>query len=234
MADDIETQSRPIVTLDDARAAGLKRYFTGKPCKRGHISERQVSNLTCMKCADEQHSAWRAENPEINRAQKALSSARNKKKNNDRCRKWRLENLDRERESGRLWRLENPERYRARRAVWCLRNLELYREYRKRWILKNPEKRRATVALYRDRKRGAGGSYTAADIARIFKLQKAKCAHSWCKASLKAGYEIDHIISIAKGGSNWPTNLQLLCQPCNRHKSDKHPIDFARENGLLL
>lgn len=28
-----------------------KRYFTGKPCKRGHISDRYVSNRECCECA---------------------------------------------------------------------------------------------------------------------------------------------------------------------------------------
>lgn len=29
---------------------GLKRYFTGKPCKHGHITERQVKSRVCCEC----------------------------------------------------------------------------------------------------------------------------------------------------------------------------------------
>lgn len=36
--------------LTEARAAGLHRYFTGQPCKHGHIAERLVSNHTCLEC----------------------------------------------------------------------------------------------------------------------------------------------------------------------------------------
>jgi hypothetical protein len=30
---------------------GLPTYFTGKPCKRGHICERFVSTYTCVECS---------------------------------------------------------------------------------------------------------------------------------------------------------------------------------------
>jgi hypothetical protein len=29
----------------------VKYYFTGRPCKRGHIAKRLVSNKTCVECA---------------------------------------------------------------------------------------------------------------------------------------------------------------------------------------
>lgn len=34
-----------------AKANGSPTYFTGKPCKRGHLSERFVSTYTCMECS---------------------------------------------------------------------------------------------------------------------------------------------------------------------------------------
>lgn len=41
--------------LKEARELGNKTYFTGKPCKRGHISERLVSSRGCVVCAKEIH-----------------------------------------------------------------------------------------------------------------------------------------------------------------------------------
>lgn len=39
-----------IVTLEKAREHRLARYFTGKPCKRGHVEERNTSDRCCVAC----------------------------------------------------------------------------------------------------------------------------------------------------------------------------------------
>jgi len=35
----------------EALKQGLQTYFTGKPCKRGHISERFTTTWTCVSCS---------------------------------------------------------------------------------------------------------------------------------------------------------------------------------------
>lgn len=37
-------------TAKEAKAQGSPRYFSGVPCKRGHIAERFTANLTCTLC----------------------------------------------------------------------------------------------------------------------------------------------------------------------------------------
>lgn len=66
------------ISRQSALASGERRYFTGMPCKHGHISERLVSTRACCKCAALAVSAynkangkkiaalvktWRIENP---------------------------------------------------------------------------------------------------------------------------------------------------------------------------
>ncbi len=38
------------ITRRAAKAQGLELYFTGKPCKSGHISQRRVSDCQCLEC----------------------------------------------------------------------------------------------------------------------------------------------------------------------------------------
>src|SRR6185312_7877852 len=137
------------------------------------------------------------------------------------------------------WRAANPERMKATAAAYYARSAEKRASYRAdnrerllansaKWKSENPDKRSAQNANRRARMRGAGGSFTAEDVSEILKHQKYKCAHPWCRVSLKDGFHRDHIIPLTKGGSNVRANLQLLCQPCNLKKFTKHPIDFAR------
>lgn len=39
-----------IITRADAKARGLKRYFTGRACKHGHVAERITSGGSCYEC----------------------------------------------------------------------------------------------------------------------------------------------------------------------------------------
>ena len=39
-----------IITRSEAIAQGLTRYYTGEPCKRGHVAPRRVANFNCEKC----------------------------------------------------------------------------------------------------------------------------------------------------------------------------------------
>lgn len=39
-----------IITRQEAKARGLKRYHTGEACPKGHVAERLVSNCLCCGC----------------------------------------------------------------------------------------------------------------------------------------------------------------------------------------
>ena len=102
-----------IVSRKEAIERGLKRYFTGKPCKNGHVAERFVSNGRCVECAHECGRDWRAANPERVR---------------EYWRKYRAANADSlreyEREQNRKWKAANPEKCAAHGAARRARRLK--------------------------------------------------------------------------------------------------------------
>lgn len=120
----------------------------------------------------------------------------------------------------------------AKKLAYRSANRHLARAHTVAWAAANPLSRQANRAKYRARKRGAGGAYTAEDIKQLKLLQRGRCAA--CTVRLENGFHVDHFQPLALGGSNDPTNLQLLCPPCNLSKGAKDPFAFANQRGRLL
>src|SRR5215469_127679 len=114
-----------IISRNEAIAAGLKFYFTGKPCGRGHISKRMVVGNSCVECLKETRQKWyslnrkyanavsyrwRKENPEKTK----LIAERNKPNQA----KWRLANKEYLKEYSRVRRLKYLEREHERNKAW--------------------------------------------------------------------------------------------------------------------
>jgi hypothetical protein len=96
-----------IVTRAEALRQGLVRYFTGKPCKRGHISERFTNNGSCLNC----QSDAAARNYETNRAMILARCGQYYRKNKttfiDRATIWRIQNPEKIKVSVRKYKSKN-------------------------------------------------------------------------------------------------------------------------------
>ncbi|MFM0321096.1 HNH endonuclease [Caballeronia glebae] len=90
----------------------------------------------------------------------------------------------------------------------------------------------AKCARRRARKRATAGSFTAQQIAKLFDMQRGRCAS--CGELLGSSFHRDHRVALSRGGSNDISNIDLLCPPCNRGKGTLDPVDWARRNGRLL
>jgi hypothetical protein len=94
-----------------AQQRGLKRYFTGRPCIHGHISERWVSTKGCRQCVLEWTQDWQEKNPD----EVAAKNARFRDTHPEYAGEWRRANV----EKANLYR----RRWRARRNGWPLEPL---------------------------------------------------------------------------------------------------------------
>ena len=72
-----------IISRKAAEDSSLKRYFTGKPCKHGHIDERLVKTQTCLSCAK----IYRARDYDKHRASRLASAAGFRANNSETIRK---------------------------------------------------------------------------------------------------------------------------------------------------
>lgn len=232
-----------IISRKDAQASGLKQYFTGKPCKHGHVDTRSTINGSCMECSRIKSLKRMRENPEARR--KSAESLKNRYRNDDeyrekiklKSREWHHLNKERASENKKRWYLENKEHAKIENA----RRWDEYRNdpewvererARKRLEMKNhPHRRAASYGARRAREKNVEGKFSPNDVLSLLDQQNYQCVY--CKTCLKEYYEVDHIMPISKGGSNWPSNLQCLCRNCNRRKSSKDPIEFEKEMGLF-
>ena len=208
---------REVISRDEAIARRLVHYFTGVACCQGHLSERSVKTKNCAECNRQSAKRFRTNNPDLVKGRKNESRKRNLVE--ERARDKARYNCERDR------KVKYQRQYR-------LLNLESVRRKTKEWERRNPGKVRAAKAKVRANRRKAPGSFTADDATAIRKAQRDRCAY--CKEKLNGGGHLDHIVSLSKGGSNWPRNLQWLCIGCNLSKHNKDPIDFAQRKGLLL
>jgi len=239
-----------------ARAAGERFYFTGKPCRNGHIVKRYTANGLCSTCAVRNTLSSAAKRPEHpNRVAaravgdlhyatgKACKHGHDKRfvSNGicvqcsiDRCKRWNDRNPGHMAAGARRRRAADPTGHRAEVKRWADKNPERVKAAMKAWREANIEHVRASQVIitqnYRARRNSNGGTFTAEDIAELRILQKGKCA--WCRRKTKM--EVDHIKPILLGGRNDRPNLQLLCRRCNASKGANDAMEWARKHGRLL
>lgn len=101
----------------------------------------------------------------------------------------------------------------------------------RKWKAANPDKVSIHNRVMNAKRRRAPGKFTKADIQRIYQAQRGKCYY--CGVSVGDDYHVDHVISLSRGGTNWPDNLVIACPTCNIHKQNKLPHEWS-EGGKLL
>lgn len=184
----------------DALRLGVKAYWTGRPCVRGHLARRYASSGTCAGCVSDAYQAWATKNPE------------------------KLKEKDRRRYD------EDPEKQRARVRDWYARNAEARREKSRQnpeigaararaWRKKNPARARANFAAYRAAVLMATPKW--ADVGLIEKVYQEAVERT---NETGVRYEVDHIVPLRGRtvcGLHVHYNLQILTRSENASKGNR-------------
>jgi 5-methylcytosine-specific restriction endonuclease McrA len=152
-------------------------------------------------------------------------------------------NPERTREYRRRSRAKHPNRdreyYEKNKAIlipkmveYNRKNKEAYLKKMRAWRKANPEKVQVWVRNRRAKLKGLAGTHTIEDILSLMDSQRGKCVY--CRVDISKSYQVDHIVPVARGGSNDKGNLQLLCKACNLDKRAKDPLEYQRKRGMLL
>jgi hypothetical protein len=143
------SNSRNTISRDEARALGLKRYFTGEPCKHGHIAERYVSSGLCSECGRARGAKWKAANPkrvrEMKREHRAANLEKVREQDREAARRQYIKNRDKILSKQAAWRAENRERIAAHKRRWYLKNKDKVRSQQAAWRAANKNRRSPTA-----------------------------------------------------------------------------------------
>lgn len=221
-----------VVTRQEAIALGLDRYFTGKPCVNGHVSERNTKKRQCYACGREM----------AQRKKKAETPAQRER---------RLRYLGAYNEKRREYvRAVSKVRYQIRRKE-ILRQKKQYGEYNRAVISKKARERYAKnhavelkkKQLYRQKNKGLIAALNT-QRKRYIKLRTPKWVGSEEKWLMKEAYDlaalrtrvtgfswhVDHIIPLQGklvSGLHVPTNLQVIPGVANIRKRNNYDLEAA-------
>lgn len=223
-----------IISHKCAKEQGLLRFFTGVPCKNGHIAERNVKNRGCLQCHSERSAA----------AQRV---------------KYATDKTFREhrKQYQRVYRVERPEDY---KQMLKRRNtpefMEKQRERSRQWFIDNRDKSLEQSRKYHTDRYGIDVEYTRAFLNKCNEFRrknraryngwhaerralKIKAVPPWAdrtairdiyhtarQITLSTGilHHVDHIIPLKNEkvcGLHCEANLQIIPATENLRKSNK-------------
>lgn len=165
----------------------------------------------------------RAANPERRRAQERAAYAADPQRFRDTGKR----HYARNREELLLRRREHPDyqkRSQAYNLKWRTTHREQYRAIHRARAKKMPEYYAAKTRNRRAKLKAAEGTHTAQDVRLQLDRQERRCW--WC-GDLLTRFHADHLIPLARGGTNGPENIVCSCPTCNLTRSSKLPHEWS-------
>lgn len=188
-------------TRKEAQQLGLSHYFTGEPCKRGHIAPRKTKG-TCIECAKEDSRKANETRAEYFREYNSSEKGKEAK------RRYYEENKD----VVKVKALARPKEDRAR--------------YRKKYKDNNPDLYKAHTNQRRKRSQQATPSWLTAEHKKQIR-DKYLLAIAMTKET-GVPYVVDHMVPLhgeTVCGLHVPWNLKVMTREENLAKSNKFTDD---------
>ena len=185
-----------------AKEKSLKRYFTGKPCKYGHVSERRFTNGHCIQCEPdcrnnaEERKVFSLTWQRTRKSEDGIKAAKAAKRSYERT--YYAMNSAKKIASTKAYRERNPELARSR-VLACTKA--------------KPEVARERCRRYQAKKRSVRWADHEA-ISMIYRTAEV-AKEIW------GDVEVDHILPIngkTVSGLHVPSNLQIVTAQANRRK----------------
>jgi len=192
-----------IILRKEALSKGLDRYFTGKFCKKGHLSERRSKCGSCFVCKKEYRESHKKEAREYKKV-------------------YNTSNRDKISEYNSSYYKDNEEFCKTKSHDYYYKNLNKVKELRSVYKKNNRAKFNALNAEYRSRKLAAVPQWLSElDVWLIDEIYELSRLRSELTQTI---HHVDHIIPL-KGelvcGLHVPTNLQIITALENISKHNK-------------
>lgn len=213
-----------ITSRKQAIAAGAKHFYTGRPCKNGHLDLRFTSDGKCVSCNREKVRSYYAKHPELKREVNdrlrskdperfaELARERNRRYVNsmDECRRQRKNAKLRE---WRYCRTDSMiQRDREKRSQYIKNRSDLFAFYASS---RNKMRRMATPAWISDKQK--------AEIASLYRKSKEM------SAATGIPHNVDHIVPITSDivcGLHVPWNMRVITRRENISKLNRYWPDM--------
>lgn len=231
-----------ILERSKAMVAGVKKYFTGNPCKNGQLAERNTAsgNCCCFLCREERSAKqkkyvsenpdkkkqsdlnYKARNPDKINAMNKAYYKKNKRKILKRCADWKKSNKERVKLLDSSYRDRNRERERQRLKVYSENNPEKIRASSGRYRSANLEKYRFYEASRRARKANATPAWFGELDEMVLSEAFSLCVQREKETGIK--WHVDHLIPIQARmacGLHYSDNVQVIPAAVNCLKSNQ-------------